>query len=362
MASKSQKILKISVIGLVLIFLFSIFGVFFLVKNSLTKGVGDVLSNFSPEEPTSDQSTLSQPKSTTLEIDEAVSRVGDAVVAIDLKENHEKGNRKSVGSGIVLDPGGLILTNINVISSLGSKYVVVLQNSNTFPVLETKKDLETGLVFLKIQAQDLKVFELSNQDEAKLGQKIIGIDNSLGLSNSISTGIISGIKKDIKSNTIQVSNLIQTDLKTSQGSLGGPVIDYKGHLLGILFRPTAESLEMVIPNEEIKKALGRYLAKSTQTEGTAFLGIGYHFKNLKDYLNKGEPIGPVIDGIVKDSPASESGMEVGDIIVNIDGKEFGDEEELTQFIKNQKPGNKVEIKIFRKGNLIDVSVIFGQKN
>jgi serine protease Do len=362
MASKSQKILKISVVTLVIIFLISILGVFFLIKDSLTKRVGDVLSKFSPEEPSSDKSILVQPDSSTMEIDELVSQVGDSVVAIGLKENHEEGNRNSIGSGIILDPGGLILTSTNVISSIGSKYVVILQNSNAFPVLEVQKDLETGLVFVKIQAQGLKAFVISNQEEPKLGQKIIGIDNSIGLSNSISTGIVSGIKKDLKFNTPQLSNLIQTDLKTSQGSLGGPVIDYNGNLLGVLFKPVGENVEMVIPNEEIKKALGRYLAKSLQKEGTAFLGIGYRFKNLKDYLNKGEPIGPVIDGVVKDSPASESGIEIGDIIVNIDGREFGDEEELTQFIKTQKPGNKIEIRIFRKGNLIDISVVFAQKN
>ena len=257
----------------------------------------------------------------------------------------------------------MIVTNSSVISNIDAKYVVILQNSQVYPVTEVNKDSETGLVFLKIDANELKPFYLPIQNEVKLGQKIIAIDSSVGLNNSISTGIISGTKKELKVNNLQLSNLIQTDIKFLESNLGGPIIDYTGQLVGVLI--PKDNLTLAISASEIKKALSRYFAQSVSSEirkSPAYLGVGYFFKDLREYLNKGEPIGPVINGIVKDSPASEAGIQVGDIVVAIDGKEFGDEEELTQFIQSQVPGNKISIKIFRKGQFVDINVILAMKN
>jgi serine protease Do len=363
MSLRNHKILKISLISLSLIFILIIVGLFIILKDNLNRRVGETLAKFSQDSSNSgSQSVAISNPSSSFEVEEVLSQVGDSVVAIDSKEENEKGDRNSIGSGIIIDPNGLIITNSLVVSDPSAKYVVILQNSQTYEVQEIKKDLETGLILIKIDAKDLKPFFLTIQNDLKLGQKIIGIDSANGLSNSVATGIVSGVRKEVKIKTSQFSNLIQTDLKLSGGSLGGPIVDYKGQLLGVLINPSKDNILYAISTNEIKKALSRYFAVAVQTENQAYLGVGYHFKDLKDYLNKGEPIGPVIDGVVKDSPATEAGIEVGDIVVSIDGKEFGDEEELTQFIKSQKPGNKIEIKMFRKGKLVDISAVFGQKN
>jgi len=86
----------------------------------------------------------------------------------------------------------------------------------------------------------------------------------------------------------------------------------------------------------------------------AFLGIGFVFRDLKEYLNKGLPIGPVITGVLKNSPADKAGLRVGDIIVSIDGTEFSDEYELSEFIKEKNPSDKVKIKVYRKNNTIEL--------
>jgi len=111
----------------------------------------------------------------------------------------------------------------------------------------------------------------------------------------------------------------------------------------------SEELEDSTVTSEIKKTPG-------------FLGIGFYFKNLKDYLSKGEPIGAVINGVVKNSPAFSSGLKVGDIIVAIDGNEFSDEQELTKFIQSKFSGEKVKIKLYSDKKLKDIEVILGEKN
>jgi len=362
MGLKSTKFFKISFITIISLFLFSISVLFFIVKDSFSRKVGEVLSIISKkDEISSYKNVQQQPES--LEIEEILNQVSESVVAVDLKKENDNGNKNSIGSGIIIDPNGLIVTNSSVITNIDKKYVVILQNSQVYQVTEVKKDSETGLVFLKIDANDLKPFYLPIQNEVKLGQKIISIDSSVGLNNSISTGIISGTKKELKVNNLQLSNLIQTDIRFLESNLGGPIIDYTGQLVGVLI--PKDNLTLAISASEIKKALSRYFAQSVSSEirkGPAYLGVGYFFKDLREYLNKGEPIGPVINGIVKDSPASEAGIQVGDIVVAIDGKEFGDEEELTQFIQSQVPGNKISIKIFRKGQFDDINVILAAKN
>lgn len=362
MGLKSAKLFKIYFIIFISVFLFSISVLFFVVKDSFSKRIGEVLSVFSKKDETAN-SKIEYQQAMSLEIDEILNQVSESVVSIDLKKENDKGNKNSVGSGIIIDPNGLIVTNSSVISNVDSKYVVILQNSQVYPVIEIEKDSETGLVFLKINTTDLKPFNLPIQNEVKLGQKIIAIDSSVGLNNSISTGIISGINKDLKVNNLQLSNLIQTDINFFEGNLGGPITDYRGQLVGLLIRK--DNLNLAISASEIKKALSRYFARGVSSvikEESAYLGVGYFFKDLKEYLSKGEPIGPVINGIVKDSPASEAGIQVGDIVVAIDGKEFGDEEELTQFINSQVPGNKISIKIFRKGRFEDIKLILAAKD
>lgn len=97
-------------------------------------------------------------------------------------------------------------------------------------------------------------------------------------------------------------------------------------------------------------------------KNSGYLGIGFYFKDLRNYLLKGEPIGAVINGIVNNSPADNAGLKVGDIIVAIDGTEFSDEVELTNFIKSKFEGDKVQIKIYSDKKLKDIEVVLGTKN
>lgn len=123
--------------------------------------------------------------------------------------------------------------------------------------------------------------------------------------------------------------------------------------------------DLISLNQEsyiIGSSLNNEKNENNTLKNPGYLGIGFYFKDLRDYLVKGEPIGAVINGIVKNSPADESGLKVGDIIVAIDGTEFSDETELTNFIKSKYEGDIVKLKVYSQKKLKDLEIELGAKN
>ena len=123
--------------------------------------------------------------------------------------------------------------------------------------------------------------------------------------------------------------------------------------------------DLISLNQEsyiIGSSLNNEKNENNTLKNPGYLGIGFYFKDLRDYLVKREPIGAVINGIVKNSPADEYGLKVGDIIVAIDGTEFSDETELTNFIKSKYEGDIVKLKVYSQKKLKDLEIELGAKN
>jgi serine protease Do len=359
MTAKQRKILKISIITILFIILITIGLVYFFFKEVLFREVGDSLANLLPKREITFQITPTiKNESEETSIIDAVDNSKQAVVSIFTSES----NSKLVGSGVLISSEGSVVTNNQVISNSTQKYFVAL-GGETYPISQIYIDNSSSLVFAKISGSEFKFLNMGNSNDLKLGQKVISLSSSSDRQSKVSAGIISSFGEDI-----------DTDINSGLIGSGGPILTSKGEFIGISQVKESKGLKSVvaIPTNKIKELQAKYLAQNISSVlGTGivasksqkgFLGIGFFFKDLKEYINSGQPIGPVIDGVVSGSPADVAGIKVTDIIVSINSQEFNDENELTDFIKSQNPGQNLAIKIFRKDKLIDINATIGEKN
>jgi serine protease Do len=353
-----KKYLKVFLIIILVVGLLSIFGLIYLFRGVFTEN--NYLSNlFNSKKEVTQSPEIVSNKIINEEnvVIEVVERVGDSVVSISYLEDVFSEEGDPIGSGVIVSTDGLIVTNKHVIEDEDGSYEVVLQDGTKHKVVEIIKDKSKDLALIKINASDLKPVNLGDSKSIKLGQKAIAVGNALGFSNTVSVGIVSGLARDVEVEGEMFKNLIQTDAAINPGNSGGALLNSNGDLVGVNTAKSsyAENIGFAIPVESVKDLVQKYQSGEIDKNSVpAFLGIGFVFRDLKDYLNKGLPIGPVITGVLRNSPADKAGIKVGDIIVSINDTEFSDEYELSQFIKEKNPGDKVKIRVYRKNNTIEL--------
>jgi serine protease Do len=287
---------------------------------------------------------------------DVVERVGDSIVSIAYLDDIFSEESEPIGSGVIVSSDGLIVTNKHVIEDEEGTFEVILQDGTKYKVTEIIRDKSKDLALIKINASNLKAVSLGESRMLKLGQKAIAVGNALGFSNTVSVGIISGLSREVEIEGEVTKNLIQTDAAINPGNSGGALLNSNGDLVGINTAKSsyAENIGFAIPVSSVKELVSKYNSgEIDQNSVPAFLGIGFVFRDLKDYVDRGLPIGPVITGVLRGSPAEKAGLKTGDIIVSIDEVEFTDEYELSQFIKEKNPGDEIKIKVFRKNNNLE---------
>lgn len=289
---------------------------------------------------------------------DVVDKVSDSVVSVVYLEDVFSDSENPIGSGVVIDANGLIVTNKHVVEKEDVAYEVIFQDGKKYKVKDIIRDKAKDLALIKIDASNLTPVSLSDIKKIKLGQKAIAVGNSLGFSNTVSVGIVSGLSREVEIDGEVTKNLIQTDAAINPGNSGGALLNSNGDLVGINTARSEEgdNVGFAIPVNYIAELVEKYQnGKIDRNSVPGFLGVGFVFKDLGEYLKIGVPIGPVITGVLKGSPADKAGLKVGDIIVSIDGTEFSDEVSLSQFIKEKNPGETISIKVYRKNNTLDLN-------
>ena len=347
---------------LIFMFIISLFvGVgisIFILRDPISQTLSQTFSIFLPkkstENPTVNNVTINEDNFVV----EVIEQYGDAVVSINYIDDVFSEYSEAIGSGVVVTSDGLIITNKHVVEDENIGYEVIFQNGEKYPVEKIVRDKVNDLALIKISAKDKKTVRISTGDsDLKLGQKVIAVGNALGFSNSVSLGIISGLKREIELDGRVIKNLIQTDAAINMGNSGGALFNSVGDLIGINTARTdyADNIGFAIPASLVTELVEKYKkGEIDENSEPAFLGISYEFRDIKSYVSKGLPIGPVVTGVVSNSPASIAGVRVGDIIVSIDDSEFNDETELSNYIAEKNPGDKIKIKVYRINRAINL--------
>ncbi len=272
-----------------------------------------------------------------------------------LQQRVEGGTPQDIGSGFIISNSGLIITNKHVVQTDGS-YKVITQDNKEYDVKQISRDPSNDIAILKIDASDLKPVELGDSSNLKVGQSVIAIGTALGeFRHTVTTGVISGLGRGITAGSIyegyieKLDDVIQTDAAINAGNSGGPLLNSAGQVIGInvAVASSAQNIGFAIPVNVVKSALEEF-NKSGKFSAKAYLGVEYQMVSKQSAILNDIPQGAYVVNIVPGSPAEKAGIEVDDIIVKIGNDKIVDQENgLSDIIKKYKPGDEVEVEIWR---------------
>ena len=291
---------------------------------------------------------------------------------------------KGVGTGFIWDKSGHIITNFHVINKVDNALVTITKNKEkfTYTAKLTGIDPDNDLAVLKIDApkEDLQLINYNPKTEINVGQFAFAIGNPFGQEHTLTTGIISGINRELSAPTgRKIYNVIQTDAAINPGNSGGPLLNSKGELLGIntasLGMGVSSGIGFTIPINNAINSINDII--KTGYVQKPILGITYMERNPSESesLKSGLPLikqGLLILEVPNDSPAIDAGLQgiktnnetkkierIGDIIIGIDNYEVKNPIDLYSILKKYKPGDKIKLKYLRNNIEYITDLILG---
>lgn len=299
----------------------------------------------------------------------AAKKAMSSVVGITTKEVQNYGfisqEVDGVGSGVIVDKNGYILTNSHVVGDGNAKEItVLLENGDKIPGKALWNDSSIDLAIVKVEAKNLPVATLGDSEKLEVGEIAIAIGNPLGLEfqRTVTSGIISGLHRSIQVDRYNViEDLIQTDASINEGNSGGPLLNSKGEVIGINTAKikTAEGLGFAIPINMVKPIIEQVVKEGTYK--TVFLGItGIEVELYERQLGvelKADN-GVIVVEVVPNSPASKGDLRTGDIITKIDDQEIQNMNQLKKSLYKYKKGDKAKLSIIRNGKEEQMEIEF----
>jgi S1-C subfamily serine protease len=301
---------------------------------------------------------------------DVVDKVSPSVVSVVLKTSqfdYYSGiteSQEGIGTGFIVDPNGLIVTNSHVADNPNGSYSVVLKDGRNFDVKKINLDEMSDLAILEVTARDLPAVELGDSDVLKVGQRAIAIGNALGrFQNTVTTGVISGISRQLRasggfgSDTKVYENAIQTDAALNPGNSGGPLLNSSGQVIGINVATTfgADNISFAIPVNDLKPILENFLKEGSIIR--PYIGVQYQMITPEIARVQNLPQGAYVSRVLTESPASKAGIQRGDIIVEFDGKKVDPTTSIARSIAKKRPGEEVRIVVDRDGKEIRMTLI-----
>jgi len=267
--------------------------------------------------------------------------------------------RRSTGSGFVIDPNGLIVTNAHVVESAGS-IQVRLADGRRFPAIVVGRDNRVDLVLLKIEgAGRLTVLPLGDSNRLRVGELVLALGNPFGLEQSVSFGIVSR-----KGAPLTVAapgfDFIQTDAAINPGNSGGPLVNVSGEVVGVNSMAARNgSIGFAIPSNLVKMLLPQLASKGRVDWGWLGVAIAEVTEDDIERLKLREPKGVLVRSVMPGEPADKGGVRANDVIVGIDGARLESPRDLQRVVSSTPVGKKVRVVLLRDGQQTELEVTIG---
>lgn len=272
------------------------------------------------------------------------------------------------GSGFIISKDGLILTNKHVIADEDAEYTVILSDGRRFDGKIIASDPFIDLAVLKIDAKDLPVIRLGDSDKLVLGQTAIAIGYSLSeYQNTVTKGIISGIKRRVSAQGETIDEAIQTDAAINPGNSGGPLVDLKGEVVGI---NTAVNLQGQLIGFAIPINSAKRVIESVKEHGRIvrpWLGVRYIPLNEKISRENNLPVdygallvrglSPTEFAVIPGSPANKAGLKENDIILKVNDTKIDEDNSLAKIVSNYDIEVEIVLQVLRQGESIEIKVL-----
>jgi len=314
-------------------------------------------------EPTREQArAMSMARDLSRAYEHAAESIEPSVVHIITEQAARRGFRRQagVGSGVIVDERGYVLTNAHVAGMAGS-LTVRLADGREVPGELVGSFSETDIAVLRIEASGLVAAEFGDSEDLRVGQWVLAVGSPFGFEQSVTAGIVSakgrgsidpGMLGDEAQAAHRFQEFIQTDAAINPGNSGGPLVDLNGRVVGINTAIASRSggnngLGFAIPSDIARAVMDRLIETGRVDRG--WLGIELALLRPEAAINLGIEGGVVIGRTVDDGPADRAGLEAGDIVVEIGGRTTENITRLTNAIMLTRPGVPVEIVYYRDG-------------
>jgi S1-C subfamily serine protease len=301
----------------------------------------------------------------TTQIGKIAAAVAPSVVTLTATTTNQMGEGESVGTGVIINSNGELLTNAHVVE--GAKTVQVRLMNETEPVKGTvlASDPQNDLALVKINATGLTAAVFADSKKVRLGDPVVAIGYALNLDGgpSVTSGIVSAIGRTITTDSGALDRLIQTDAAISSGNSGGPLVNDKAQVVGINtavargdMGTAANNIGFAISTEEVLRVVETLRDQANGVERKqGFLGVG-----LTDRTDGGQ--GAVIANVEDGSPASKAGIEEGDVVLAINNVPITGRTGMIAVVRDAQPGDTITIKVERGGKTVTLSATLVERD
>src|SRR5574341_20673 len=285
-------------------------------------------------------------------------------------------------SGVIIDTEGHIATNHHVVAN-AARLEVTLADESKWPAEVVGKDATTDLavITIKAPAEKLRPLWFGNSAGLKVGQKVLAIGNPFGLEQSMTTGIVSSIRRYLKLSQVEMEHVIQTDAAINPGNSGGPLLDSEGRMIGIntaIFSPSGGNVGIgfAVPVDTVKRVVKELAEKGY----VAYAWMGIEMQTLipryAEALELAVNRGVLVGRLVRNGPGHRAGIRGGadrvivgntrlvvggDVIVEADGQTIDSVEALQRLLRSKKPGDKMRLAVIRDARRLSLTVALGER-
>ena len=269
----------------------------------------------------------------------------------------------SLGSGFIIDPTGLVVTNNHVIAD-ADEVTVILNDGTTMKATIVGRDTKTDLALLKVEpTKPLKAVKFGDSDKLRLGEWVIAIGNPFSLGGTVTAGIVSARNRDIQSGPYD--NYIQTDAAINRGNSGGPLFNLASEVIGVntaIISPTGGSIGIgfAVPSKTVVAVIEQLRQFKEVRRGWLGVRIQQVNAEIAESLSINPARGALVAGIDDKGPAKPAGIEPGDVIIKFDGRDIKEMRDLPRIVADAPVGKEVEVVIVRKGKEITKKVTLGR--
>ena len=267
----------------------------------------------------------------------------------------------SLGSGVIIDKSGLILTNNHVIKD-ADEITVKFANNQEAKGKVVGIDPKTDLAVIRVSAkEDLPVATLGDSDLLHVGQWAIAIGNPFGLDHTLTVGVISATGRS-EVGIAAYENFIQTDASINPGNSGGPLLNIRGEVIGIntAIVASGQGIGFAIPVNMARKVMEDLVKKGRVTRGWLGVGIQPLTPELAKTFGVSADEGILVNQVMPKSPAEAAGLKTGDLILSVDGKPVKDPRQLQRLIAEAEIGKSIELTIQREKEQRTLKVQVGE--
>ena len=269
----------------------------------------------------------------------------------------------SLGSGFIIDPSGIIVTNNHVIGN-GEDIKITLHDNTELKAKVLGRDTRVDIAVLKVDiGRKLPSVQFGDSDDVRVGDWILAIGNPYGLGGSVSAGIISARARDI--NVGPFDDFLQTDAAINRGNSGGPMFDLSGKVIGIntaIFSPTGSNVGIgfAMPSALVEPVIKQIIQYGKSRRAWMGVKIQTMTKEIAQSLGLKEPKGALILEVNDNGPAEKAGLKEGDVITSINGQPVSNMRKLPRIVAEKQIGEKINVEYMRGGKTLTTTATLGE--